>query len=71
MKFLIPTKSTSKRAYAEISALQKIGKHDNVIELLTVHRHTDQIVLVFPYFEYESFSCLISLVNLDDIRCYI
>ena len=69
LKYLIPTSCI--RAQSEIEALQKIGKHSNVIELLTTVRHQDQVVLVFPYFEHDTFSSIIDTMNLMDIRFYM
>ena len=70
MKFLIPT-CRSKQACVEIKALQRIKKHINVIELLTATRFMDQIVLVFPYFEYDTFSYLMTSVSLCDVQNYV
>lgn len=69
MKYLVPTSCV--HAHAEIRALQIIGKHPNVIELLTSVRYQDQVVLVFPYFEHDNFTCLMETANLVDIKFYM
>ena len=69
LKFLIPT--TSRDAYSEIKSLQMLGKHENVIDLLSSVRYLDQIVLVFPYFKHHTFIDLLGSADLLDIRCYI
>ena len=68
-KFLIPT--TCGSAHSEIESLQMIGKHPNVIELLTSIRYQDQLVLVFPYFQHNKFSSLLNTVSPLDIRYYM
>jgi cell division control protein 7 len=69
LKYLLPTACV--KAPSEIKALQMIGKHANIIELLTVARHEDQVVLVFPYFEHDNFTCLLKTMNLVDVKFYM
>ena len=69
MKYLVPT--TCIFAHSEIKALQMIGKHANVIELIAAVRHRDQVVLVFTYFEHDNFACLLETVNLVDVKFYM
>ena len=69
LKYLLPTACV--KATSEIKALQMIGKHANIIELLTAVRHEDQVVLVFPYFEHDNFACLLKTMNLVDVKFYM
>ena len=69
MKYLMPT--TCIYAHSEIKALRIIGKHTNVVELITAVRHEDQVVLVFPYFEHDHFTCFLKSVNLVDVKFYM
>ena len=69
LKYLLPTACV--KAPSEIKALQMIGKHANIIELLTAVRHEDQVVLVFPYFEHDNFACLLKTMNLVDVKFYM
>lgn len=55
----------------EIKTLETLGKHSNVIELLSYVRHLDQIVLVFPYFPHEKFESLLGSFDLEIIKVYI
>ena len=67
MKFIIP--SSPKSANSELKSLQVLGKHPNVIELLSSVRYLDQVVLMFPFFKHEQFTDLLGLADLFDI-CY-
>lgn len=70
LKFLIPT-SSSDSVLAEVKALQLVGKHLNVVELLAYVRHLDQIVLVFPYFPHHSFKHLLSSFTVKLAKIYM
>ena len=70
LKFLISISSNS-HIITEVRALQMLGKHSNVIELLAYVRHLDQIVLVFPYFPHDKFKHLICHFTVENMRVYI
>lgn len=54
-----------------MKALQMLGKHPNVVELLFYVRHLDQIVLVFPFFTHEKFKHLLCHFTLEDMKKYM
>ena len=70
LKFMVPISSTV-RYMTEVKALQILGKHPNVIELIAYTRHLDQIVLVFPFFPHDNFKSLLSQFSIQNIRAYI
>ena len=67
LKFLVPTSCV--RASFEIRALQKVGKHQNVIEILSVVRYEDQIVLIFPFIQHDTFTYLMDTMTVFEIFC--
>ena len=69
LKFLMPTTS-SNNILSEMKALLKLGKHPNVIELLSYVRYLDQTVLIFPYFPHEKFKHLLCF-TLEDKKVYM
>jgi cell division control protein 7 len=69
LKFLVPISCVT-RVMIEIKALQILGKHSSIIELLAYTRHFDQIVLVFPYFTHNKFKDLFCLTG-QNIKVYI
>lgn len=62
---------TSSNIIVEIKALHILGKHLNIIELLSFVRNFDQIVLVFPYFPHDKFKFLLCHLSFDGMRLYI
>lgn len=70
LKFLVPTSSVTS-IMDEVKALQVLGRHSNIIELLAYTRYLDQIVLVFPYFPHDRFNDILSHLTVHSAKTYI
>lgn len=68
-KFIIPT--YSKLVDKEIQALTSCKGERNVIELLSTVRFKDQIVMVFPYIQHDSFHKILKNATSSDMLLYI
>eukprot|EP00731_Ephydatia_muelleri_P023763 Em0016g34a len=70
LKHLVPT-SSPLRIENEIKCLQLLQGKENVISLLTMVRHYDQVVLVMPYFSHEKFADFLPFMTLAEARDYM
>ncbi|EOB15479.1 Cell cycle serine/threonine-protein kinase hsk1 [Nosema bombycis CQ1] len=63
--------SAPNRVLDELKFLQDLKGINNCIPLVGVYRNEDQIVAVFPYFEFTDFRELLSTITLVDIKFYM
>jgi cell division control protein 7 len=69
LKYLVPT-SSIQNIMSEIKALKTV-QNPNIVKLLAVARHLDQVVLIFPYVRHDNFKSLLQKMNLKDIKAYV
>lgn len=70
LKHLVPTSSPS-RIENEIKCLQLLQGKENVVSLLTMLRHYDQVVLVMPYFMHDKFTDYLPSMTVVEARDYM
>uniref|UniRef100_A0A8C0GQL1 Cell division cycle 7-related protein kinase n=1 Tax=Chelonoidis abingdonii TaxID=106734 RepID=A0A8C0GQL1_CHEAB len=70
LKHLIPT-SHPLRIAAELQCLTIAGGQDNVMGVKYCFRKNDQVVIVMPYLEHESFLDVLNSLSFEEVREYM
>jgi cell division control protein 7 len=63
--------SSPSRIYSEMALLHTVSHHPNIASLITALRHEDQVVVVLPYFEHDSFKSFYRKLPMDQIKSYM
>ncbi|KAF0551992.1 kinase-like protein [Gigaspora margarita] len=58
------------RIAEEISILRELRGYSNIIQLLSAHRHEDEVILITPHFEHDRFRSFYQKMTIDDIKSY-